>query len=76
MIKFKMGTYKDIEQFIDNGYEPVGDLKFVLNNYKHLLFSRVTLCISYSQKFIDIQEIFVKKTISLSDKLYEEKDLN
>lgn len=61
MMKFKMGTYKDIEQFIDNGYEPVGDLKFVLNNYKHLLFNKVTLCISYSQNFIDIQEVFVKK---------------
>ena len=61
MMKFKMGTYKDIEQFIDNGYEPIGDLKFVLNNYKHLLFNKVTPCISYSQNFIDIQEVFVKK---------------
>ena len=53
-MEFKIGTLKDIEYFINNGYEPVGDLKFVLNNYKHLLFSKVTICINADRKIIDI----------------------
>ena len=60
-MEFKIGTLKDIEYFINNGYEPIGDLKFVLNNYKHLLFSEVTICINADRKIIDIQEVFKEK---------------
>lgn len=62
-MEFKIGTLKDIEYFINNGYEPIGDLKFVLNNYKHLLFSEVTICINADRKLLIFKKYLKKNHI-------------
>ena len=57
MGKLIQGSLKDINNFIKKGYEPIGTLKFVLNNHRVLLEGcDVMIFVDDAMHTIDIQE--------------------
>lgn len=64
MNQIKLGTYCDIKKLIKSGYEPVGDLKEVLENYKDFSFFQYGtfhIWIDTTRKIIDTTEVLMFK---------------
>lgn len=61
MYRLRTGTSKEIKQYINQGYSPVGTLKFILNEHLNLLERyQLTIYTDDKMKIIDIQEEYIK----------------
>ena len=61
MYRLKTGTGEEIKQYINQGYSPVGTLKFILNEHLNLLERcQLTIYTDDKEKIIDIQEEYIE----------------
>lgn len=61
MYRLKPGTGEEIKQYINQGYSPVGTLKFILKEHLNLLERyQLTIYTDDKRKIIDIQEEYIE----------------